>query len=169
MHIKYAHLYDSFKLEYESGKNIYKIAEKYGVHPETVRQGIHKAGGKTLRRARKYFINANRERALKFLYGVSFEDVEYLWKKQKGMCLWCRAPLPKDVLKCVIDHIGGKQTFGQREKVRGLCCPTGHCNRLAGLVESGRLSRNSLFYAFVNRVRFVLRTNKGAFLGSNNG
>jgi Recombination endonuclease VII len=152
-----------FRRLYESGKNIYQIAILFEASPETVRRGIHAAGGKTFRRARKYFQDSQRERQIKQAYGASVQDLESLKKKQKGMCLWCFAPLPEDVLKCTVDHIGGRTTHGDRSKVRGLCCSGGHCNRLAGMVERGLLDSNSLFYPFVRRVRQVVKlyTNGG--------
>lgn len=155
---KFVHLRKEFRLLYESGENVYAIAARFGASPETVRRGIHLVGGKTYRRPRKYFHNSQRERQIKQAYDVTIADLELLKKRQKQMCLWCLAPLPEDTLSCVVDHVGGRETQGDRTKVRGLCCANGHCNRLAGMVERGLLPYNSLFRSFVLRVKSVVRS-----------
>lgn len=146
-----------FRRLYEGGKNIYEIGRMFSASPETVRRGIQAVGGKTFWRARKYFRDGKRERQIKSTYGIVVLEMEKLWHLQKGMCLWCRAPLSKNVLDCVIDHIGGLETRGDKTKVRGLCCSSGHCNRLAGMVEAKEISSNSLFRPFVLRVKKIVR------------
>ena len=154
--ISFTHLYPQFRSEYESGKNIYQIAKIYKAWPETVRRGIHKAGGVTFRRPRKYFIEGTRERQLNYKYGLLFSDIEKIWRDQEGKCFWCEAPLSKNLLRCVVDHDNGKKTPNKKEKVRGLCCSNGHCNRIAGFVEAGLLSKNSLFFPFIKHVQKIL-------------
>lgn len=148
---------EAFRRLYEEGVDTYKIAARFGASVETVRRGIHAVGGETFRRPRKYMVNGKRERHIKSTYGITFLDMNMLWSQQKGMCLWCRAPLPKNVLDCVVDHIGGLETRGDRTKVRGLCCKNGHCNRIAGMIESGEFSANSLFRPLILRIRKVIK------------
>jgi len=144
--------------------NIYQIAKKYVSHPETVRQGIHKAGGITGRRARKYFHSTGRERQLMSSFGVSYSDMIRMYYIQNRRCLWCLAILPNDPLDCVVDHIGGRKTSGDRKKVRGLCCASGHCNRIAGMIERGQFIESGLLVEFINHVKHVIKENEGVLL-----
>ena len=151
----------AWRAEYESGMNLPQIAKRHGLHQETVRQGILKSGGKPRRRARKYFHNSVRERQLKCAFGVVYDDMVHMRRKQRGLCLWCKAVLPVDVLKCVVDHFGGRDTFGDRLTVRGLCCSSGHCNRIAGMIDRGQFVENGLLVRFIQHVKRIIKTNKG--------
>jgi hypothetical protein len=155
---------EQFRSLYESGIDTYEIASRFGASVETVRRGIHAVGGKTFRRARKYFHNSSRERQLACAFGVLYNDMVWMWEKQKGFCLWCKAPLPIDVLQCVVDHIGGRKTHGQRSSVRGLCCSSGYCNRIAGMIERGQFIPEGLLEPFIRNVKQVIAMNKGDVL-----
>lgn len=152
---------EQFRRLYESGIDTYEIASRFGASVETVRRGIHAVGGKTFRRARKYFHDSSRERQLASAFGVLYEDMVWMYDKQHGFCLWCKAPLPVDVLKCVVDHIGGRDNRGQRSSVRGLCCASGHCNRIAGMIERGQFVEGGLLNQFIRNVKEVIAGNKG--------
>jgi hypothetical protein len=152
---------EQFRRLYEDGIDTYEIASRFGASVETVRRGIHAVGGKTFRRARKYFHNSSRERQLACSFGIVYEDMIWMKEKQKGFCLWCKAPLPADVLQCVVDHIGGRETRGQRSCVRGLCCASGHCNRIAGMIERGQFIPEGLLAPFIRNVKQVIALNKG--------
>lgn len=152
---------EEFRRLYNSGVDTYKIAAQFETSVETVRRGIHTVGGKTFRRARKYFHDSNRERQIACTFGVLYEDMVWMYEKQRGFCLWCKAPLPLNVLQCVIDHIGGRATHGERSSVRGLCCSSGHCNRIAGMIERGQFVEGGLLDKFIRNVKKVISENKG--------
>ena len=150
-----------FRELYENGKNIYQIAKQFGASPETVRRGILAIGGKTGRRKRKYFHDASRERQLACAFGGLYDDMVWMHERQRGFCLWCCAPLSTDVLRCVVDHIGGRKAQGDRDSVRGLCCWSGHCNRIAGMIERNQFIEGGLLDRFISHVKRVIAENKG--------
>lgn len=158
---RFTHLRLTFRRLYEDGQNTYQISKAFGVSVEAVRKGILAVGGRPYRRARKYFHNSVRERQLKCAFGVVYGDMVWMHKKQRGLCLWCKAVLPGDVLKCVVDHFGGRDTFGDRLTVRGLCCSSGHCNRIAGMIDRGQFVESGLLALFIKHVKQVIKTNKG--------
>lgn len=104
------------RTRYENGENSRALAVEFGVSPDSVIRAIRKAGGKVYRRARKYFRRGLRERQIKSTYGVVISDMEKLKRLQKGLCLWCFAPLPDEILDCAIDHVGGVKTRRDKNK-----------------------------------------------------
>jgi hypothetical protein len=61
-------------------------------------------------------------------YGLTFDQFETMWQKQKGLCAICKKPLEKRKGGYTIDH---DHKTGQ---VRGLLCPS--CNtRLSALED----------------------------------
>lgn len=108
------------------------------------------SGGEKIK---KYHVDPQREGSIKLKYGLVLKDMKFMYKLQKRKCIWCSKKLPSDVLRCAVDHIGGYETHGNRKKVRGLCCPSGQCNRDAGRIENN--------IRFSKRVLKILATNKG--------
>lgn len=64
---------------------------------------------------------------LKRQYGITIEDYDALYKKQKGKCAICRSREPKGKGGFHVDHCH------QTGVVRGLLCT--HCNMFLGLVK----------------------------------
>lgn len=152
--------------EYENRTSISKLAKQYQCSFHPIRQAIIRADGvirKNTDSNRKYFRNPQRENSLFQSYRITVSDTDYLHNLQKGLCLWCLATLPKDSLNCLVDHIGGRDTRGQRDKVRGLCCPDNTCNILAGRIEKNGFADKAwgLVTPLVRHIRHVLKTNHG--------
>jgi len=154
------------KVRYEKRQSLSLIGRDYKVCPLTIARAVIRAGG-TIRSTndhqQKYFRNPLRERSLMCAYRLSVEDMDFLLAKQKKKCLWCKAKLPTDSLRCVVDHIGGYKTYGNRNRVRGLCCPNGACNRFAGYIERSKIIKSSggLLRPLIRHVKSVLRRNHG--------
>lgn len=157
------------KREYENGFSSTQLAKKYKVSsPGVIVRAIRYGGGKIRPanvRNRLFFRDPIRERHLSNDYQLRAEDMDWMFRRQKGLCLWCLSSLPQDSLKCVVDHIrrGQRKGLSNRKKVRGLCCPDNVCNQLAGRIEAGKISKVNWGFltAFVKRVHQVLKTNKG--------
>lgn len=115
---------------------------------------------------RLIFINGHsriRAQRLWCLYRLQYYDAIWLYEIQSGKCLWCGARLPDDPLSCWVDHIGGKRGWRNRDNVRGLCCPDGVCNTLAGRIEKELIQKEDwgTLTAVVEQIKCVLRTNHG--------
>jgi Mor family transcriptional regulator len=152
--------------QYESGKNTLELAKLYRCAGLTIARAVRRAGGIVRTRgetARKYFRNRKREQTLFSRYELTAANMDYLYRIQKGLCLWCRAPLPEDSLKCFVDHIGGKVTLHNCSKIRGLCCADGACNTLAGRIEKNGFVKKDwgLAAPLVKHIKHVIKTNKG--------
>jgi len=133
-----------FRKRYDAGMSSIRIGKEANVSSLGVRKAIQRAGGKIRSiaeagklRAKRYHWNSSREKVLWCSYRLTFNDVLFLFRRQKGLCLWCRKPLPlENILMCCIDHVGGKKTWRNRSTIRGLCCPDNACNGLAGYIEA---------------------------------
>jgi Recombination endonuclease VII len=147
---------------YESGENSVKLERELGHDRHTVLSAIRRAGG-TIFLKRKYFINSAKERHLWAHYHLRYYDAVWLHEFQRNKCLWCSAPLPDDPLACLVDHIGGQKGEKNRNNVRGLCCPDGICNTLAGHVEKNRIRKEDwgALSAVVAHIEQTLQSNHG--------
>lgn len=159
------------KDEYVSGVPIFRLTKKYKCSDTAIRNAISFTGGKFRPQGydrRKFFRNPNRERNISCGYQLKVSDTDWMLERQKGLCLWCQAPLPGDSLLCTIDHIyrGKRKGLSNRNNVRGLSCPDNLCNQLAGRIEANKITKKDwgLLSAYVNHVRFILKTNKGNLL-----
>jgi predicted DNA-binding protein YlxM (UPF0122 family) len=151
---------------YQTRKSVETIAREMGISRKAVNTAITRAGGKlrTNGEARRvYRTNTQRERRLFTAYRLTLDDVRHLHSEQKGRCLWCNAKLPADALDCIVDHRGRKNGLRNRKNVRGLCCPDGLCNLLAGHIEGGvnKVEDWGVLASAVKRIKRVLQTNRG--------
>lgn len=153
---------EEIRKAHDGGQTARQIAKRLQVSHNTINRAVVRAGG-TIRSRKKYIRNPIRERAIFSNYGATVFDLDFLHTRQRGLCLWCSALLPIDSLACSVDHIGGKSTFGQRSKIRGLCCPDNICNILAGRIEANGFTKNDwgLQSELVRRIKHVLKTNHG--------
>jgi hypothetical protein len=151
---------------YSEGLSSHDVAKICKCTLQTVLHIVRRQGGAVRGKwdnHKIYFRNKDRECSLRQLYDLSAEDMDWMHKHQSGECLWCTAKLPTDSLKCVVDHIGGVETRGDRTKVRGLVCSV-KCNYIAGIVENDYIQNKDfgLLASFVARVRHVMKFNKGS-------
>jgi Mor family transcriptional regulator len=153
---------------YKNGDSSSKIADNFNVSANTIRRFIRLLGGRIRPQGnngsnKKYFRNPSRETALFTLYRLTASDTDFLHARQRGLCLWCRAILPVDSLNCFVDHIGGEETFKDKNSVRGLCCPDDICNLIAGKIEkNGSEIKNwKLLTPLIRHIKYVIKTNHG--------
>jgi hypothetical protein len=123
---------------YDDGFTASQLAKKKKVTIATVCAAIRRAGGEIYNGGIvRYHWDSRREARLWTRYRITFNDCLYLFRNQKGACLWCEKLLPlENLLKCCIDHRGGNSGLKNRQNVRGLCCPNGGCNLFAGQIEA---------------------------------
>ena len=121
---------------YARGYSLRLIGDRLGVRGSTVLRTLEKMGvprrshgrnkgdkGKTRRITPK-----QRESALKYLYGLTMQDVQKMLKRQHYRCAICRKQLPHKWGKgMAIDH------DHQTGEVRGILCS--HCNTGIGMFK----------------------------------
>lgn len=71
-----------------------------------------------------------REKKLKYTYGLSLEDYNSLYELQDGNCAVCKNSLKKGTNDCSVDH------DHETEEIRGLLCNT--CNRALGMLNDNK-------------------------------
>jgi Mor family transcriptional regulator len=143
--------------DYETGVNGPILAKKYSVCTTSIHRAIYRMGGRFRTRSERQKKH-NSERFARIYQIHSLTEPQYwaAWRRQKGLCYYCLSPLPKNEF-CTIDHFGGKKTLGRLDCFRGLCCPDGWCNVLAGFIEKyPKKSLRGLFTAFHKRVKIKL-------------
>jgi len=164
-----------------------ELGIKHGCGGSAIESAIIRAGGKLRPKGtvQKYFRRPVREHHLFSYYRLIASDMDFLWQLQKGRCLWCQSPLPREPIDCQVDHInahgykvinGTKKAYGKelghglRRNVRGLCCPGNICNLYAGRIERKPQQRDwGLLTSFVRHIRAVLKRNNGHIKFPNGG
>lgn len=123
---------------YEHGESCTSLANASGVATATITAAIRRTGGQIYNGGkRKFFWEPRREAACWTRYRLLANDFLMFFRRQRGLCLWCKKPLPlENLLHCTVDHIGGLGGRRQKEAVRGICCSDGHCNQFAGKIEA---------------------------------
>src|SRR5258705_11429755 len=96
---------------------------------------VYKIGAKAYKRDwylknKEHVLFKLRKNWLKRLYGLSIEDFDKMFQKQKGLCAICKNPQSESIKSLAVDHCH------KTGKVRGLLC--NGCNLSVGNYENNK-------------------------------